>query len=250
MNVFQTLLNYFQNIADSLGGGEPAGGNDRSGQDALVDFLVSRLPKSCHVVKGGYVFDSSGDVSKPVDIIVTGDLAIRFTDSDSSYCCLEGCYSAICVSRLLDRNACTRSLETLASIPLTPETPPGLEFLFGSKSKGVLARAIFSLEGPGPEETLEHIEEYYQANQVPDHAKANLIIVNNRYGIVRTGEQGAVAANGAEIPANSFHIFGCSSSEPCIGGYSLMYLLTEVQRAVATAQTSIDYGAYLDELPL
>jgi len=68
---------------------------------------------------------------------------------------------------------------------------------------------------------------------------------------VRTGEQGAITTDGVEIPAHAFHAFGCAANEPRIGGYSLMYLLTEIQRVVASAsQSAIDFGEYLDQLPL
>ncbi len=260
MNIFEALLRHFQDIANAFEDEKLAATafphateQGLSREDMLMSFLVSHLPQHCQAIKGGYVFDSSGNVSKQIDLMVTGDLSLGFKEAEKSFHCLEGCYSAICIRSELDRSACFDSLENLASVPLTPEIPAGLGFLYGKRegAQNLPMKVIFAFEGTSAEATLAHVEEFYAANQVPQRGRPNLIIVNNRYGIVRTGEQGAVTTDGVEIPAHAFHAFGSAANEPCIGGYSLMYLLTEIQRAVASAsQSAIDFGEYLDQLPL
>lgn len=258
MDIFKGLLDHFQGMANALEDRSLAAtvfpdtaDRDASKEDLLASFLTSHLPDRCQVIRGGHVFDSCGTVSEPIDLLLTSDLAIRLQGSDKSYHCLEGCYCAICISQVLDKSACVRSLECLASVPLLPEVPAGLGFLFGSKPQNALLKVVFAFDGPGPETTLADIEGFYTANDVPEKGRPNLVIVNNRYGIVRTGEEGAVTEDGVEIPANAFHAFGCATSEPYSSGYSLMYLLTEIQRTVASgSQTVIDYAAYLDQLPL
>ncbi len=257
MNVFEGLLDYFQNIASAL---EDKGlattvfpGVAQEGlsrQALLMRFLAGHLPDRCRVLTGGHVFDSCGNVSKSIDLMVASDLALQLKQSDKWFICLEGCVCVISTADVLDNAACKDCLENLASVPLMPEVPAGLEFLYSARPQSSLVKAVFAFEGADAEATLAQVEEFYAANQVPEGGRPKLIIVNNRYGIVRTGEHGAMTTEGVEIPAHAFHVYGCSTSEPRIGGYSLAYLLTEIQSAVACGPLRIDYGAYLDQLPL
>ena len=258
MDIFKSLLDHFQDIANAFHDEKLAttlfphvAEKTLTREDLLRTFLIDRLPTRCQVVKNCLAFDSSGNVSKQIDLMVTSDLAIHFKHSDRSFYCLEGCHCAMLVRDRLDKSSLFDSLESLASVPVTPEVPAGLDFLLGTKNQGMLLKVVFAFEGTSPEDTLDYVEEFYAANPIPDKGKPNVIIVNNGYGVVRTGEQGAITTSGLEIPAHTFHTFGCSTDEPCIGGYSLMYLLTEIQRVVASApQATIDYGDYLDQLPL
>ena len=258
MDIFRSLLEHFQGIANALENERLAAmvfpettGKSLSGEDLLMKFLACHLPQRCQIAKEGFLFDSAGNVSQQTDLMVTGDITLRL----QSFHCIESCYCAICTKRELDRQACFESLENLASIPLTPESSPGLglDSLFGARGKprNLPLKVVFAFKGSDAEATLAHLEEFYTTHQVPVRGRPDLIIVNNCYGIVRTGEQGAVTTGGSEIPAHAFHVFGCATNEPSIGGYSLMYLLIEIQRAVAAgSQSPIDFGEYLDQLPL
>ena len=258
MDIFQGLLDHFQEIANAFENEKLAvslfpqvADKGFAKEDLLTAFLTSHLPKRCQVINNGFIFDSSGKVSRQIDLMVTSDLSIQLRHSDRSFHCMEGCHCAMLVEDKLDKNGVFDALERLASVPVAPEVPAGLEFLLGPKNQGMLLKAVFALNGTSSEDTLAHVDEFYSANRVPEKDRPNLIIVNNRYGIVRTGEHGAVTTSGVEIPAHSFHAYGCAADEPCIGGYSLIYLLTEIQRAVASgSQITIDYGEYLDQLPL
>lgn len=260
MNVFEGLLSHFQDIADAFGDEKLAAAvlpgvteQGSSKEDLLVSFLASHLPERCQFVRGGRLFDSDGNVSKRIDLMVAGELALRYSQREECFHCLEGCYCAICVSDMLDRNACFDSLERLASVPVVPEVPPGMGFLYGipETARDLPIKVVFAFGGAGAEATLAQIEEFYSAGQIPERARPNLVIVNNAYGILRTGKEGAVTASGIEVPPDTYHVFGSAQDEPRIGGYSLMYLLTEVQRAVAAGSQRIpDFATYLDQLPL
>jgi len=257
-DIFQRLLDHFQGFADALDDQAlarslfpeaAAGGLFRP--EILERFLTRHLPNRCQVISQARIFDSTGAVSVPVDLAVTGDLCIRLAHPDGSFHCLEGCHAAVVVEERLDRDAVFDALGRLASVPLSPEVPPGLEFVFGPRTQGILHKAVFAFEGTDPDTTLADVEAYYAANPVADKARPNLIIVNNSYGIMRTGEQGAATTGGMQIPPNTFHTYACVPHESCVGGYSLMLLLTEIQKAIASgSQAAIDYGDYLDQLPL
>ena len=260
INVFEGLLNHFQAIADAFDDPKLAGaifpearGKTPAREAILESFLVGHLPRRCQIVRGGRIFDASGAVSDPIDVLVTGDLAIELRQPEGSFHCLESCHAAICVSAVLDENACFDTLRRLASVPLVEQVPPEVAIMFGQRAKtqGNPMRTVFAFDGPGAEATLRHLQEFYTCNPGPEPAIPGMIIVNNRYGIVRMGEKGAMTTSGVEIPPHSFHAFGIRDTEPSIGGYSLMYLLTQIQKAVAAgSQGEIDYGEYVDQLPL
>src|SRR3989344_5832228 len=104
-SVFPRLRAYFQSVADSL--------NETSGKAAIypnnsdkgiqrenifVGFLEGYLPARCKVIRGGFVFDSLGNGSNQIDILVTNDLTLQFEPKDlRSFSCIEGCYASISI---------------------------------------------------------------------------------------------------------------------------------------------------------
>jgi len=258
IDIFKGLLNHYQDIANAFEDESLAATASSDSMEKillrrnmLVDFLVTHLSRHCHVPAGGYIYDSSGNVSQEIDIVVTGDLTLQFEQSGQSFHCLEGCYCAISISEMLDKSACVQCLENLASIPLIPETTAGIGFLFGVRPQHSLLKVILAFDAADADTILSHIDEFYMDHPIPQGNRPDLIIVNNRYGIVRTGEQGAMTTDDREIPAHAFHTFGHSESEPNVGGYSLLYLLAEIQRRIASSSHSgINFGEYLDQLPI
>ncbi len=257
MDIYENLLNHYQKMAKALENTDqaskvfPASDSARR-QDLLKHFLASHLPPRLHVTGESHIFDSEGNVSASIDLAVSSDLALHYQHPPKNFHCLEGCHASIVLEERLDGHSCIDALQRIASIPVMPEVPPGLGILFAGKvQNNMMVRAVFAFDGADPEEVLDEIDRFYSENQVADSARPNLVIVNNRYGIMRTGEQGALTADGCQLQPNSFLLFGCVPTEPKIGGYSLLYLLSEIQRAAAAATNChIDYGAYLDQLPL
>ena len=258
MDVYEALLDYYQRIADSFDDVDLAAHlsgtaqHSLSREDRLVEFLKSHLPPRCQIIRDARVFDSEDNVSRQIPLLVSGDLAIRFKYQETYFSSVEACYCSIYTSHMLDRHALAEALEILASVPMTPEVPPGLGYLFGmpESAPNLPIRVIFAFDGCDAEELLAYLEDFYATTKVHESFRPDLIIVNNRYGVVRTGSEGAVTADGIEVPPHTFHVYGRAGEEPSIGGYSLVYLLTEIQKAVAAAsQRRPDFGAYLDQLP-
>lgn len=254
VDIFGNLLQHYQDIADSLDG-QGAKGDDACfahAQGNLKDFLAGHLPARLQITHRAAIFDCEGNISEPVDLIVSNDLSLELRQPPLSYCCIEGCTCAICMADYLDETSLGEALQRVASIPIMPEAPPGLGILFANKpNNSMLLRVVFAFDGMDVVASVEYMTAYYKERNIPECARPNLVIVNNRYGIMRTGEEGALTDTGVTLPPNSYQIFGCSDSEPMVGGYALMYLITEIKRAAAAASNVvIDFGAYLDQLPL
>jgi hypothetical protein len=73
------LLTHFENQADRMDREKETILNNRPDigdlrEDTLLDFFRRHLPERCPSIKGGFIFDQSGNRSKQIDIIITSDL--------------------------------------------------------------------------------------------------------------------------------------------------------------------------------
>jgi hypothetical protein len=266
MNPLVRLLNYYQSIADGLATQKltsavfpNASDAGTSREDILVDFLAAHLPTRCVVIKGGFIFDSRGNESNQVDVIVTNDLTLQFKVFDragkpgKSFNCIEGCYCAISVKTTLDKQQLIDSLENLASIPPTPpiSTMPYV-LVAPSNTENLLQelpyRVVFAFEGVDAQTVWRHLTDYYAVHEVPNSRRPNLIIVNNRYLIIQTGPEGVTDRLGQKYPPYSFQPVAANAKN--VGAYSLLYLLTQIQRiSQLGSRIQIDFGRYVDSMP-
>jgi hypothetical protein len=79
-NFFVDLIEYYRNKAKSLQSlALESGIHDNKGdigtlrEDLLFDFLEAHIPTRCNVIKGGFVFDSTGRKSRQIDWMVCND---------------------------------------------------------------------------------------------------------------------------------------------------------------------------------
>src|SRR6266851_6958738 len=149
-------------------------------EDIVKDFLERHLPKRCEVLKGGFVFDSSGNVSKQIDLIVTNDLTIRFRQMDKSFACIEGCYCAISVKTTLDKANLVNALENLASIPAMDDK--NIQFSSGLESPGnrevfreLPCKVVFAFDGLDVTTLTPHINQFYSGSNIPKNSRADMI---------------------------------------------------------------------------
>lgn len=259
MNVFEQLRDYFEGIAQTFEAQKLTSNafpntsdKGQSREEAFLNFLSDNLPRRCEAVRGGFIFDSSGNSSKQIDLIVTNDLTLRFKYfGGKSFNCVEGCYSAVSVKSVLNGKECIDSLENLASIPPMPDMTKRINPLLSKgpeRFQDLPLKVVFAFDGASSETTLGHIKEFYSANTVPENRKPDLIVVNRRYAIIHIGKQGATTTDGTKVDPYSFH---CVGSWDYVGAYSLMYLLVSIQKASALgSQMIIDFGEYLDKLPI
>jgi hypothetical protein len=93
-------------------------------EDYLFDFLETHIPTRCNVIKGGFVFDSTGSKSSQIDLMVCNDQTFQFKKSGydnktKSFKCVEGCYAVISVKSYLTKLSLIDSLQNLASVSTT-----------------------------------------------------------------------------------------------------------------------------------
>ena len=115
---FVELADYFQSQADKMEVAmNSANIYDNSvdkgtmREDLFFDFLKTHVPFRCNVTKGGFVFDSLGNKSKQIDIIITNDQTLQFKetseDKTRQFNCVEGCYAVISVKSHLGKKRVT-----------------------------------------------------------------------------------------------------------------------------------------------
>jgi len=261
MLLFERLRDYFQGIADGLAGQRSAStvfpnptDAGISREDLLIEFLIGHLPKRCEAIKGGFIFDSEGNESRQVDLIITNDLTLQFKQFDKpgqlgkSFNCVEGCYCAISVKTRLDGQSLSDALSNLASIPPMPHVQGRLNPMLGGRDhfQDLPYKAIFAFDGIAPQTTLEHVEKFYADSPVPQNRRPDLIIVNNYCAIIHVGKQGGETRDGSKIAPYAFHVVQGFE----VGAYSLMFLLAEIQAAANYgSQILMTFDQYLNKIP-
>lgn len=262
MDFFERFRDYFQRIANSLQEEKystaifpnaPDKGATR--EDILKEFFERHLPMRSAVIKGGFIFDSNGNESEQMDLIIINDLTLQFKQFDGeksskSFNLVEGCYAAISVKSNLNKRDIFDSLDKLASIPVMPDMSKKINPLLRLDEIDVSNlphKIVFGFEGLSLQKTLEHVNNYYFMKDVPENRKADTIILNNNFIIIRIGEKEAITRDGTKIPPNSFY----GSRGNFIGAYSLFYILTKIQEySIIGGSLIIDFRSILDNMPV
>lgn len=240
INPIEKIAQYFESIAKNIDSDRNASGifDNRSDsgsarEDIIIRFLETHIPRRLHVSKGGFVINSEGKISKQIDILITNDLTIQFnhfakTDSiGKSFNILEGCLSIISVKSYLDKTSLIESLENLGSVPLLNDyklksNDPYEKYLI----EQLPMKAIFAYDGSEPQTIVNHIHEHYaKKGNIDLRLTPQMIIVNNKYLINRSGKDGALLVDGTRTkPYEYFFQDGHRA-----GGFGLFYLLGYIQ---------------------
>ena len=254
------LLEYFQNRADVLENeakGERifpnTGDSGSERENHLFDFLNNHIPFRCRVIKGGFIFDSNGNESNQIDLIVTNDLTFQFRKSESnskqkSFNCIEGCYAAISVKSNLDKDGLIDSLKNLESIPtdkkiiVNPYITNRQRFI-----DQIPQRIIFAYKGASCQTIQGHLKDYYSTHTLGE-CRPDMIIVNNSFYIYRVGPEGATMPTGEYFPPNT-NLTIDKTQSPYIGGVSLFQMISRIQTvSVISPHMVIDFDQYLRKL--
>lgn len=258
---------YFQGIADDITNAEQISAIYPNASDVgdireniLKSFLIQHLPARCSVTKGGFIFDSLNNESKQMDIIVTHDAALNFAYFDRAdsqnkkFQNVEGCLAAVTVKSTLEKDALHDALTNLASIPKMPES------IFESINPGISNREqyllfpkkiVFAFEGASVQTVLKHVNEFYSKKSFEDYKKADLIIVNNSFSIVRVRE-GAQTRNGSKPKSGTYHAEYKGAPEEIgktFGTLPLLRLLTIIQEAAQFPPNILyNYNDYINAM--
>jgi len=263
LSFFERIQKYFQGISDkfeasisssSVFPNKPDKGETR--ENILKSFFEKHLPRNTTANKGGFIFNLDGNESKQIDLFITNDSTLQFKEFGESnkngktFNFVGGCIAAITIKSVLDKNGILDSLENLASIPKFPNTngklPPNLR-VNPELVENLPLKIVFGFNGISLEKTIEHINKFYIKNSYPRYKRADVIVLNNQFIIVKTGRKGSNLRDGTKIPSGIYH--GMNGS--LIGSYSLLYILLKIQRAAQISNfILLNVNSLLDKLPL
>jgi len=253
--VFERVRDYFQKIADILDDEKEASSvfpnptdKGQSRENALKQFLEEHLPKRCETIRGGFLFDSNGNESKQLDLIITNDLTLQFkkfaiTDG-KAFVAIEGCYSVISVKSELTKQSMFDAFDEMISIPKMPKLNinPGLKF-----DHTLLPRKfIFGFSGDSGKSILKNLLDYINVHNISPKEFVNFIIVNNKFMIEKIGKKGAKTKGGRDIPPYTYHL---TENINYLGGFALFKLIHDIQVvANVGSQIILDFDKYANKI--
>lgn len=236
------MIEYYKNKANSIQSlALEAAVHDNKGdigtlrEDLLFDFLEAHIPTRCNVIKGGFVFDSTGSKSRQIDLMVCNDQTFQFRKSGNdnktkSFNCVEGCYAVISVKSFLNKTAVIDSIQNLASVSTIKKIKVN-PFVSNAQDlvNQIPLRIIFAYGGDSMETIYKTSKMYY------DNCKAcniiepmpDFILVNNEYYFSRAGVLGYKIHTGETIPYGQYTMIQ-KKSDPNVGGMTLFQLISRI----------------------
>jgi hypothetical protein len=260
-NFFVGLLNYYINKAENLHSKAleasifaNKGDIGTAREDILFDFLEAHIPTRCKTIKGGFVFDSMGNKSRQIDLMVCNDQTYQFRQSEhkktKSFNCVEGCFAIISVKSYLNKESLIDSLENLASVSTIKKIRVN-PFITNAKElvRQLPQKIIFAYGGDNIDAINKNLESYYSTHIV-DERSPDLIIVNNEYYFSRSGVLGIKVDNGKNVPYGEYVSIDKSKSKSKYVGATALLLLISRILVVSTfsPHMEIDFKAYGDKI--
>ncbi len=257
--LFERLIDYFQQESEGLNHNalracifenKPDIGSTR--ENILLGFLSRHLPRRCDIMKGGYIFDSEGNESGQIDLIITNDLTLQFKQSseslEKSLNCIEGCYCAIAVKSFLSDNDLTNAIDNLRSIP--KEKVLAFANVVGNADMmiGQLpGKFLFAFDGISIESILKHLQSYMDKNDVTSEELPDFIIVNRKYYLSKVALGGYNDPRGFVPPG--FYVN--KTKGDFIGGIGLAHMITRIQKlATVGSFLLLDFDRYYVQLKI
>ncbi|KKP67973.1 MAG: hypothetical protein UR66_C0009G0063 [Candidatus Moranbacteria bacterium GW2011_GWE1_35_17] len=186
MNIKQKLKDYFEGVADmiqleykhSSTTGHPNDVGDNR-EDILINFFNKHLPHKFKAIRGGKIFDSEGNSSKQVDVVIYDNNIPRLASYQQTLYLAEGVATAIEIKPSLTKGEFIKAIENLKSIKLLKKKTGG-SIMIGDFRKDIYC-GIFSFEtNLSFQDILNIINEKIGEEKIID-----FIVVNNKYLILR-----------------------------------------------------------------
>ncbi len=202
-------------------------------EDALFDFLTTHIPARCNVIKGGFVFDSMGNRSSQIDLMVCNDQTFQFKQSGNdnktkSFNCVEGCFAVISVKSHLNKTALFDSLDNLASVSTIKKIKVNAFITNASDLLDQIPqRIIFAYSGDDMYTVNKNCTEYYSTDAHKLQPKPDFILVNNEYYFSRAGVLGHKIPTGEIIPYGQYTMIDKEKSQYG-GGVGLFLLISRI----------------------
>jgi hypothetical protein len=244
----KTISSIFPNISDI--------GDVR--ENILVKFLKLHLPNRCAVARGGFIFDTEGNISNQIDILVINDFSLRLayfdqhSENSKNIQSIEGCLAAITVKSTLNKSELEDSLKNLASIPKMPEDMlDSINPQLNNRAEylNFPRKVIFAYSGQSITKTLAQVNNFYNKNSMEDRQKVDLIVVNNAYCLQRIYKGGGVTRDGSKIAEGIFHPMYSDNNSENFGALPLLWFLMKIQEtSLFTPHILFNYQKYFDSI--
>lgn len=262
-NFFIDLIEYYNNKANTIQSQarEAAIHDNRSDigslrENVLFNFLETHIPTRCNVIKGGFVFDSTGSKSSQMDLMICNDQTFQFRMSGENhktqaFNCVEGCYAVISVKSFLDKSALINSLKNLASVSTTKKIKfSPLVVNIQDLINQMPQRIIFAYDGNSMETISDTCKMYYDSckkNRIVE-PMPDLIIVNNEYYFTRAGVLGMDLVTGEKIPYKQYVVYE-KKRDPNVGGSALFHLIYRIMTlSQVSPHMEIDFNEYSNKI--
>lgn len=197
--LFDRLRKYYTKVAQVLKGEAEAASVFPNSSDVgtsrekiYLEFIKNHIPSKCNAFLGGYIFDSFGNESKQLDIIITSDTAIKFDlfnkdGKGKSFAPVEGTIGVVSIKSKLDKEQLFDSLSNLASIPSTQSLKGRVSITTKIEEYyNFPFKIIYASDGLSPETIRTHFENYYQENKgIPDSRMPDIIHVSGKYSFIK-----------------------------------------------------------------
>lgn len=197
--IFNRLRNYYSDVAKVLKGEADAASifpnsSDKgiSRENIYLEFIKNHIPSKCNVFLGGFVFDSLGNESKQLDIIITTDTTIKFDfyykyGKGKSFAPVEGTVGVVSIKSMLDKEQLFDSLMNLGSIPPTQSLEGRISITARiSEYDNFPFKIIYATDGLSPQTINSHFEKFYQTNpNIPENRMPDVIHVCGKYTFIK-----------------------------------------------------------------
>ncbi|EOK5707202.1 DUF6602 domain-containing protein [Vibrio vulnificus] len=174
----------------------------------INNFLNRHIPKRLSAHLGGQVVGVDGDVSGQIDVVVTNDLSVNFSENDKTFFPVETLASAITIKSTLDKAAMEDCLRNLTSIPEISKEVLSFKLLkLGAIDDFITKHPtyfVFAYNGISAEKNLEYIRQFYKDNpSIPEYKYPKAVIVNRKY-MIQYFKVSTKLSDGTLIPEKSF----------------------------------------------
>jgi hypothetical protein len=203
-------------------------------ESALLRFLGAHLPRRLSAALGGRVLGSDGSESRQVDVLVSNDVGLRFSDNTKNFAVAESVAAAISVKSTLDSDALRDSFDVITSIP-EPD-PQLLTFPRLHNPATALSQMldshpsnwVFAYDGVGPEVTRDIFLDALNERPESKTLGRTAIVVNGRYTITYHPVAN-LTSRGETIDPVTLHI---ASVEHDARGYGLALMINNINAYV------------------
>lgn len=237
---------YFKNQAKLLQSSYEGSGTGHKGdtgtnrEDILAKWLEKHLPRSTTPEFGGQIIDSTGQITKQVDIVLYNDSAPRFGGNPKSYFFAEGVIATIQVKSKLTSSELSSAIDNLDTVRRCAIGQPTtrVSFTIGEPSESIMT-GIFAFELGFA--SIQNLIKSLKRRETQGKKPVDFVCINrkayiayNKKGIWRTTDD---KGNKSPLPLGYIE---ADNSQGCVFRM-ILTLSSEAKKNIATA---VDFQPY------